>query len=282
VQEGRASRMALLVCMGRAAAHGRTPVARFADPVALALLPADARAHVEAARAGTPPRGVRARLLRRIIDGQVPSLVARTVAIDEAIRAGAPGTQIVILGAGFDTRAWRMRELSDSVVFEVDHPATQQVKRERVAPLAVAARAVRFVPFDFRLGDLERALADAGHDALLPTTWVWEGVIMYLEPVAVAATLAVIARRSAGESRVLAHYNQPTWRRGATGVLAALLGEPFRSDYRPEAMAELLARHGFHVALDRAVGDWARADGVVPGDAWLRMSADRLVVASRD
>jgi methyltransferase (TIGR00027 family) len=281
MQEGRASRMAVLVCMGRAAAHGRTPVARFSDPVALWLLPADARAHVDAARAGAPPRGVRGRVLRRVIRGQVPSLVARTVAIDEAIRAGAPGAQIVILGAGFDTRAWRMLELSDSVVFEVDHPDTQKAKRERSATLPVAARAVRFVPFDFRRDALERALANAGHDASRPTTWVWEGVIMYLEPAAVAATFAVVQRRSAVESRVLVHYNQPTWCRRATGLLAALLREPFRSQYRPEEMADLLARHGFQVDGDSDAGAWARAYSLDPGDAWLRLSADRLVVASR-
>ena len=273
--------MAVLVCMGRAAAHGRSSVPRFSDPVALLLLPADARAYVEAGRAGTPPRGVRARVMRTVISGQVPIMVARTVAIDDAIRAGAPGAQIVILGAGLDGRAWRMKELSDSVVFEVDHPDTQKEKRERIATLPIAAREVRFVPFDFTRDALDRALADAGHDPSRPTTWVWEGVIMYLEAAAVAATLAVVQRRSTPKSRVLAHYNKPKWSTRFTGILAALLREPFRSQYRPEEMAELLARHGFHVDGDTDAAAWARAYGVDPGDAWLRMSADRFVVASR-
>jgi methyltransferase (TIGR00027 family) len=273
--------MAVLVCMGRAAAHGRSPVPRFSDPVALLLLPADARAHVEAGRAGAPSRGVRGRVLHHVIRGQVPVLVARTVAIDEAIRAGAPGAQIVILGAGFDGRAWRMKELADSVVYEVDHPDTQKEKRERIATLPVAAREVRFVPFDFRRGALDRALADAGHESSRPTTWVWEGVIMYLERAAVAATLAVVQRRSAPKSRVLAHYNKPTWSRRFTGPLASFLREPFRSRYRPEEMAELLAQHGFQVDGDTDARGWAHAYGIDPGSPWLRMSADRLVVASK-
>jgi methyltransferase (TIGR00027 family) len=219
--------------------------------------------------------------MRTVISGQVPIMVARTVAIDDAIRAGAPGSQIVILGAGLDGRAWRMNELSNSVVFEVDHPDTQKEKRERIATLPIAAREVRFVPFDFTRDALDRALADAGHDPSRPTTWVWEGVIMYLEPAAVAATLAVVQRRSTPKSRVLAHYNKPKWSTRFTGLLAALLREPFRSQYRPEEMAELLARHGFHVDGDTDAAAWARAYGVDPGDAWLRMSADRFVVASR-
>ncbi len=73
--------MAVLVCMARAAAHGRSPAPRFSDPVALVLLPADARAHVEAGRAGAPPRGVRGSVMRIVISGQVPIMVARTVVL---------------------------------------------------------------------------------------------------------------------------------------------------------------------------------------------------------
>jgi methyltransferase (TIGR00027 family) len=273
--------MAILVCMGRAAAHERSAVPRFSDPVALLLLPADARAHVEADRAGVPPHGVRGRLIRTVINGQVPIMVARTVAIDDAIRAGPPGAQIVILGAGLDGRAWRMNELSDSIVFEVDHPDTQKVKHERIATIPLAAKEVRFVPFDFTGDALDRALANAGHDPLRPTTWVWEGVVMYLEPPAVAATLAVVQLRSAPKSRVFIHYNKPKWSTRFTGLVAAFLREPFRSRYHPEEMAALLARHGFQVDCDTDAAAWARAYGVDSGDAWLRMSADRFLVASK-
>ncbi len=126
---------------------------------------------------------------------------------------------------------------------------SSRIRRRRSASasraLSLAAREVRFVPVDFTRDALDRALADAGHDPSRPTTWVWEGVIMYLEPAAVAATLAVVQRRSAPKSRVLAFYSKPKWSRRFIGLLVALLREPYRSEYRPEEMAELLACHGF-------------------------------------
>ena len=114
-------------------------------------------------------------------------MVSRTVAIDEAVRAAA-SPQVVILGAGLDGRAWRMQELRDVTVFEVDHPDSQRVKRARVSALQQVARDVRFVPVDFTRDRLDDALAAAGHDATRPTTWIWEGVVMYLELADIEAT----------------------------------------------------------------------------------------------
>ena len=93
-------------------------------------------------------------------------MVARTVAIDAELR-NPVAPQVVILGAGLDGRAWRMRELATSLVFEVDHPDTQQQKLQRVASLAREARDIRFVPVDFGRG-LAPALEAAGHDPRLP------------------------------------------------------------------------------------------------------------------
>ena len=281
MQEGQASRTAVVVCMGRAAAHGRTTAARFSDPTALALLPEDARAHVEQQRAGARPRGIRGLFMRAVISGQVPVMTARTVAFDDAVRAGPSGAQVVILGAGLDGRAWRMPELADSVVFEVDHPDTQKDKRARTAALPLVARDVRFVPVDFTKDSLDRALADAGHDPTRPTTWIWEGVIMYLTSAAVEATLDVVDRRSGAGSRLAALYVEPKWSTRLIGLGVAALGEPYRSRYRPPEMAALLTRHRFTVQSDTDSPAWARACGVDPGGAVMRMSADRIVVATR-
>src|SRR5262249_21708965 len=148
MKPGRESQTAVMVCMGRAIAHGRTAAAKFADPTALALLPDDARGRVERLRAGVPSKGLRGRLEYTFLDIQSKMMVARTVAIDEALRAaGSP--QVVILGAGLDGRAWRMPELRGVQVFEVDHPDSQREKRARVSALEQIARDVRFVPVDF-------------------------------------------------------------------------------------------------------------------------------------
>src|SRR4051794_10736238 len=119
MEAGRASRTAVMVCMARAVANGRTP--GFADPTAYALLPDDARARVEQVRSGTPPAGLRARLEYEFLARHAQVMAARTMAIDDATRA-ADAPQVVILGAGLDGRAWRMAELAGAVVFEVDHP----------------------------------------------------------------------------------------------------------------------------------------------------------------
>src|SRR5262249_42880093 len=121
-----------MVCVARAAAHGATPVARFADPTALVLLPDDARERVRRFHSNVEPSGVRERLERVFLERRATMMVVRTVAIDDAVRAvSAP--QFVILGAGLDGRAWRMPELRDAVVFEVDHPDSQRDKRMRAA-----------------------------------------------------------------------------------------------------------------------------------------------------
>src|SRR4051812_3555995 len=106
---GEASRTAVVVCQGRAAAHDRIAVGRFSDPVALSLLREDELAVVEQVRADAPPKGWAPRLTYEFVRGCAVLMVPRTVAIDDAIR-DFPAEQVVILGAGLDARAWRMTE----------------------------------------------------------------------------------------------------------------------------------------------------------------------------
>jgi len=270
MKPGRASRTAEIVCIARAVAHGTTSVARFADPTALALLPEEGRAIVAAVRAEPAPKGLRARAQRLHHRRRASMMVARTVAIDDAIREAAH-SQLVILGAGLDGRAWRMPELRDAVVFEVDHPDSQRDKRARAGALSPMAREIRFVSVDFERDSLDAALEKAGHDASIPTTWVWEGVVMYLTPKDVEATLAVLARRSAPGSRLVVAYHSPAFISTVVGVFLRWLGEPLRSAYTADSMRGLLARHGFAVQRDddlHAIGvaltdDIARATTVL-------------------
>src|SRR5689334_1847716 len=136
-------------------------------------------------------------------------IALRTAAIDGAIRdaVAAGAKQLVILGAGYDGRAWRMPELTGMHVFEVDHPATQGDKRAHLVELPEAAGIVRFVPIDFERESLAAVLDQAGHNRSLPTCWVWEGVVMYLTRDVVRSTAADIARRSAPGSTVIVNYH---------------------------------------------------------------------------
>src|SRR6185503_4034069 len=128
------------------------------------------------------------RRVDRYIDTHYPagprcSAVARTRLIDDlvdaAVRDGA--TQLVLLGAGYDSRAYRLPSAAAVTAFEVDHPATQAAKRRlvqaRVRP--ERRRHVRFVPVDLEHDDLAAALAAAGFAPGRTTVLVCEGVTNY-------------------------------------------------------------------------------------------------------
>jgi methyltransferase (TIGR00027 family) len=179
-------------------------------------------------------------------------MIARTVAIDDAIRECIP-PQLVILGAGLDSRAWRMPELRDAVVFEVDHPDTQREKRARAEKLQPFAGEIHFVPVDFTRDSLGNALRAAGHDPGRATSWVWEGVVMYLTRREIEASLRTIRKLSAPGSRLTVAYHDSTLLLRLVGPILRLVGEPLRSAFTANAMRTLLAAHGFRVVRDEDV-----------------------------
>jgi methyltransferase (TIGR00027 family) len=266
--------------MGRAIAHGAIAEPRFSDPTALALLPDDARAQVERFRSGDAPKGIRGRLGYTYLVKQSKVMAARTVAIDDAVRETA-SPQLVILGAGLDSRAWRMPELGETTIFEVDHPDTQREKRERVASLAQVARDVRFAPVDFTRDNLDDALAAAGHDPAPLTTWLWEGVVMYLTLADIEATLAVIERRSAPGSRLIVVYHSPALMRRLIGLFVRRIGEPLRSAFTAEEMLALVARYGFGVVRDADVSTIGSAMSAEVAEGTRMMKHLRIVIADR-
>ena len=235
--------------MARAFADGAYDAVRFADPTAITLLPEDARNKLERMRHAAATLTAREHFELRMLEKRAQVMVARTVAIDDAIRK-ATSPQLVILGAGLDGRAWRMPELENVVVFEVDHPDSQREKRERATALTQTARDVRFVPVDFKHGHLTDALTTAGHDPTLPTTWVWEGVVMYLERSEIAETLRAIASLSAKGSQLVVMYLSPAWLLALIGIAVRRVGEPLRSIFTEREMRSLLVEHGFVVTSD--------------------------------
>jgi methyltransferase (TIGR00027 family) len=246
----------------------------------MTLLSAEQRAEVERIRQGPRPKDWRARFRYEHLTRESQMMVARTVAIDADLR-NATVTQVVILGAGLDGRAWRMRELATSLVFEVDHPDSQHQKRQRVASLTLAAREVRFVPLDFRLGNLAYALEAAGHNPHLPTAWLWEGVVMYLDRDEIETTLRIVEDRSAPGSRLIVAYHQPAWMLLLLAVIVRRLGEPIRTVLTPHQMREMLARYGFCTRWDRdlpAIGAGLSAE---IGHATRLMRHLRIVTADR-
>jgi len=268
-----------MVCSWRAIAHVTAHIARFSDPTAFALLPPRAQARVTRATSGQATT-LRERLAQPSLNARVAMMVARTVTIDDALRERVQ-PQVVILGAGLDGRAYRMPELAHSVVFEVDHPDSQRDKRARIAPLTRAASEVRFVPVDFAQDSLDDALRAAGHDPERPTVWIWEGVVMYLTPAQVEATLEVVARRSARQSRLVTLYHSPAWMLHLVGYLVRRLGEPLRSTFEPEVMRALLEKHGFVVFRDQDLATLGKELSPEIGQAVRHMHHSRIVTADR-
>lgn len=213
----------------------------------------------------------------------------RTLAIDDAALAAARdgSRQVITLGAGLCARAWRLPALATSVVFEVDHPATQSYKRTRLRGLEPKAREVRFVSVDFEKDDLSRSLEAAGHDRSALTTWVWEGVTPYLTPAAVAGTLDVIRDRSrAGSVLALTYYTQgPNGDRllRISEHLFTVIGEPIRGMTTVAEMHRLLDAKGFHVTSDatnRELAQRRRGHGSYL-DLGDRVMSERILVSTR-
>lgn len=254
----RPSRTAQLVALGRALADaGLSHVDGFHDPAAHVFLSDKGkRSLAKAERAARSGKGgVRLEMTRRMAD----MIGLRTVAIDAAVRRTIAGgtRQLVILGAGYDGRAWRLPELAGVNVFEVDHPATQGDKRKHLAELPPAIGDVKFVAVDFERESPTSALARAGLNAALPTCWIWEGVVMYLTHEAMRATLAGIAASSAPGSTLIVNYHT-IHRRFLARLVFRLIGEPQISAWSPDEMAADLRSVGFTVDEDSGMLDWNR------------------------
>jgi methyltransferase (TIGR00027 family) len=228
----------------------------------------------------------RRRLVNVATLGLVDHQELRTRAIDAVVREGERTgvRQLVILGAGLDARGFRMPELAETRVLEVDHAATQAYKRARTRDLATLAREVRFVPIDFEREELGDVLRRGGHDAARPTTWIWEGVTPYLVIDAVRATLAVLGARSAPGSRLAVTYGTPQGSRAGPAFVRLAkagfraIGEELRGLMTPEQVREELERVGLRVVHDTSPRDWAERFG---GGRRILLVEERLAVAAR-
>jgi len=233
------------------------------DPFAADLLPLGYRSVVRLAERS--PRTSRIVLggLARASGNLSRHLAFRTRAIDDVVSAEACAGvgQLVLLGAGFDARAWRLAALRDATVFEVDHPDTQESKRAAIGSRPALAKDVRWVPVNFATSvKLDDALAGANHDAAGRTTFVWEGVTMYLDGEDIDTTLAAVARRAARGSCLLMTYHDVAFRLESvvlTGMVRAF-GEPFRTRMSPTDVRTRLFRHAFVVERDEGSDDWSQ------------------------
>jgi methyltransferase (TIGR00027 family) len=260
MREGQPSRTAQTVAFARAIESLRARESRlFEDPYAARFLDRDGLWMLRLLR-GALSRRAALYCIDQIGPGLLPYAIARTAFIDEALaaalRRGTP--QVVILGAGYDTRALRTPSIETAVVYEVDHPDTQAFKRARLgADIERIQEHVRFVGVDFDRQDLGERLRSAGFRFDRPSFVIWEGVTQYLTEEAVDATLRTLATMNRHSEIVLTYMDRaliegtrsfPGGRRLLFAV--RLIGEPFRFGLAPGEAASFLRKRGFELLED--------------------------------
>lgn len=220
--------------------------------------------------------------------GMSEHVALRTRCIDEAVeRAVRDGcTQLVTLGAGLDTRPWRMSALGAVTAWEIDHPATQRYKRARAETRAPKCKELRFVSVDFTRDSLTESLAQAGHDSALKTAWVLEGVSVYLSRAALEETLDAVRGRSAQGSTLAFTYVPRAvvtrWSQGEKSIDAVTraIGERFEGLLERDEARALLEARGFDVVSDEGTREMAARSmpGVDPSGVWER---ERVAITRR-
>jgi methyltransferase (TIGR00027 family) len=251
MQEGQGSRTADRVAERRAAHHVRDRPLVFDDPIALRIIRPDVAQELR-----TNPAAVETSIIAPYLRAffVMRSRFAED-ALADSVAAGV--RQYVILGAGFDTFAYR-NPFPELRVFEVDHPDTQAIKRQRLVSGGVEIPvSVTFVPVDFMTMKLDDALRRAGFDAEAPAFFSWLGVVPYLERPAIDATFRFIASLPA-KSAVAFDYAVPPESLGWVARLifwrmakrVAALGEPWKTFLDPQTLARDLRGLGFTSAED--------------------------------
>ena len=242
--EKEPSRTALTAAAYRAAHQVLEQDRIFEDPLAVPILGLDPELFRQDPEVHEAQRGMRF------------FVVARSNIAESALTLGVEARglgQLVVLGAGLDTFAYRNPFGERLRVFEVDHPATQAWKRRRLAEAGIAVPdAFIYAPVDFEHENLSEQLAEAGLNPNVRTFFTWLGVVPYLTKEAIGSTLSQIAAHPGG-AEVVFDYGEPRERidpalrtqyeERAARVAAA--GEPFLSHFDPAELHEELRTLGF-------------------------------------
>ncbi|MGA7155848.1 MAG: SAM-dependent methyltransferase [Acidobacteriaceae bacterium] len=267
------SRTALMVARQRAAHQVLDHGAILHDPFAMAILGEEVKDVLQFATAH--PLASIGRLFTTARCRIAEDALAR--AVERGIR------QIVILGAGLDTFALRNPYGAQVLVYEVDHPATQAWKRERLATADIALPPwLIFVPVDFEQDGLAEKLAAAGFQENTFAFFTWLGVVPYLSHDVIGRTLDYIS--SIQNPEVVFDYMEPSEAfseelrqlEKARDEQLERIGERSVSRFEPASMAVLLREHGFRAIEDidfqQIASTFGQAiQGLAPGHAGIHV-----------
>jgi len=199
-------------------------------------------------------------VLSRIIPGGTNYVIVRTRYIDDCLLQCIEDDiqQLVILGAGYDSRAFRFTALKERVkIFEVDHPYSQRDKKEKVEKISGdLPNHVIYVPVDFEKDMLDERLFAWGYDKNAKTLFIWEGVTVYLTKEAVYQTLDFVVNNSGEGSSIVFDYVYETVIDGrmeegqSMRRRAEKAGVPFKFGIEEGTVEELLGKRGFDKVKD--------------------------------
>jgi methyltransferase (TIGR00027 family) len=239
--EAQPSQSAQAVTLFRALrAHEDDPPRRGPDTLAEIFLTDDVRGRLIDAASRTELRGL-------FPPDVYSTLHARTVWLDSnfenALAEHVP--QIVLLGAGYDSRAYRFTDrLGATRIFELDALPTQKRKRQQLAAAGLAEPPqVTYIPTNFKSDPLEELLREAGYDRTKRARFLWEGVIYYLPADAVATTLDFISSHSPARSTLCFDYM-------TEARPSPYAGEPFKFALEADTLPAYLAKHGLTLLED--------------------------------
>jgi methyltransferase (TIGR00027 family) len=264
VKQSVASRTAQAAAASRAIESLLPPEERlFEDPFALAFVKNPLWRAILALMRSPRIRDALLAVRDRQFPGALGNLMCRTRYIDEALRRALEDgfDRVVILGAGCDSRAYRIPGIDRARVFEVDMPATLAWKQEAVRrALGALPPHVTFVPIDFDRQSLADEMAAAGFLEGARTFFVWEGVTQYITAQAVDATFHYVSHAAARGSRIVFTFIRRGIIDGAPGfeeyqryvALTRRFGSPWITGFDPAEMVDYLAAHG--LALVEQVG----------------------------
>ncbi len=232
-------------------------------------------------------------ILQALADGMEPggpvSILLRKRWIDDQVRlALREAPQMIVLGAGYDTLALRLLEAFPWVTFvEMDHPATQAVKRRALQAHGGVPSRLALVPLDLAHASLAESLAALpSFVGTAPTVWVAEGLLMFLAEAEVDRVLRLVAGR--GASHVIFSFtdHKELLTRGSrvfkTAQMLRLSGEPIQWSLDPDALEGFLAERGLrlskllsHLDLQRHYLTPLRIDREVGPGEWLAVAEGR-------
>jgi len=224
------------------------------DDLALSFLPTGQRALVRAMR-WPLLRGLTISAGERAVPGSWALIACRKRFIDDKLgEALASVDAVVDLGAGMDTRAYRLARQSDVPAFEVDLPINIERKKSTVQrAIGAVPASVHLVPLDFERDDLMKTLSARGYREDARTFFIWEGVTQYLTEDAARATLDALRAAPAG-SRLAFTYVRRDFIEGTNLYDAAILYKRFRQRRQvwrfgldPGEVSGLLAEYGWHL-----------------------------------